>query len=265
MMGAEARPDQILIKAEPGTLIWTEPLPVGGRAVVKMYRRRPLLDPVRRWFTPFRVEREHDLLAHLYRNGVPCPEPLWWSHGTSHGHGRHELLATREIPGTAPLAEQLRATAATTAWDLTPLFQIARRMHEAGVSHGAYYPTNFLVSMPMLDPPDLYLIDLAHGCRFSRSIVGTPPAEFDILDMLRAIERRYPLSNCERWIAGYGLDAAGIERLMRRLEHHRIEKPWRHLHRAETDTRAAWDRLTRPGASRASAAKPQIPRHTQPR
>ena len=265
MTGVEARPDQILIKAEPGTLIWTEPLPDGGRAVVKMYRRRPLLDPVRRWFSPCRVEREHDLLAHLHRNGVPCPEPLWWSRGISHGHGRHELLATREIPGTAPLAEQLRATAATTAWDLTPLFQIARRMHEAGVSHGAYYPTNFLVSMPMRDPPVLHLIDLAHGCRFSRSIVGAPPAEFDVLDMLRAIERRYPLTNCERWLAGYGLDTAGIDRLMRRFERHRIEKPWRHLHRAETDTRAAWDRLTRPAASRASAAAPQIPRHTRPR
>jgi hypothetical protein len=265
MTSAEARPDQILIKAEPGTLIWSEPLSEGGRAVVKMYRRRPLFDPVRHLVTPYRVEREHDLLAHLHRNAIPCAEPLWWSHGRNHGHGRYEILATREIAGTAPLAQLLRASAGTTVWDLAPLFQLARRMHEAGVSHGAYYPTNILAASPLQNPPALHLIDLAHGCRFSNSIVGTRPAEFDILDMIRAIERRHPITNCEQWIAGYGLDAPGIERLMRRLERHRIEKPWRHLHRTETDTRAAWDRLTRPAASRASAAKPQIQRHTQPR
>ncbi|MEX0898978.1 MAG: hypothetical protein WD944_10755 [Steroidobacteraceae bacterium] len=107
--------------------------------------------------------------------------------------------------------------------------------------------------MPPRRQPVFHAIDMAHACRFPHSIVGTRPAEFDLLDMLRVIERRHPLKNCDRWIAGYGLDAAGVERLLGRLEHHRIKRPWRHLHRAETDTRAAWDRLSRPAASRASA------------
>lgn len=253
MMGAGALPGQTLIKAEPGTLIWTEPLPDGGRSVVKMYRRRPFYDPVRRLVNPYRAEREYELLVYLRRNAIPCPEPLRWSHGINHDHGRHELLATRQIAGTTPLVQLLRASAGRPDWDLAPLFQLARRVHEAGVSHGAFYPTNVLVSMPRPGPPVFHLIDLAHGCRFSRSIVGSRPAEFDILDMLRAIERHYPLKDCNRWVAGYGLDGTGIGHLLRRLEHHRIERPWRHLHRAETDTRAAMNRLTRPAASRAPA------------
>ncbi len=142
--------DQKLIKAEPGTLIWTEPLPEGGRAFVKMYRRRPLLDPVRRWFTPFRVEREYDLLTHLYRNGVPCPEPLSWSHGTSRpAMGGTRLLVTREIPGTAPLTE---SAARHGRDDRLGSHAALRRSRGActkrGVSHGAFYADEF----PGFDP-----------------------------------------------------------------------------------------------------------------
>jgi len=88
MIAAELGPDQKLIKAEPKTLIWSEPLAVGGRAVVKMYRHRPFFEPARRWVMPCRAEREFKLLSHLHQNGVPCAEPLWWSHGRNAEHGR---------------------------------------------------------------------------------------------------------------------------------------------------------------------------------
>ena len=228
--------DQTLLKAEDKTLIWTEPLPDGGRAVVKMYRRRGLLDPVRRWFVPYRVEREYRLLAQLFEAGVPCAEPLRWSHGSNRRHGRHELLVTREIPSTAPLRDILRVNPAS-APDLAPLFAIARRMHDAGVAHGAFYAPNILVTVPAGNPASFHVIDLAHGCRFSRSITGTPPADYDVLDMLRSIERVMPIDERERWLAAYGLTATGTARLLRMLERHRLERPWRHIRRAETDAR----------------------------
>lgn len=254
--------EETLIKAEPRTLIWAESLPSGGRAVVKLYRLRGSLDPLRRLFVPYRVEREYRLLAKLFDGGVPCAKPLGWSHGNNSRHGRHELLTTREIPRTTPL--NLRLRGARPIRDLTPLFRLARQMHDCGVSHGAFYPANILVSSDAEGGMELRIIDLAHGCSFSRGIVGTRPADFDLLDMLRAIERVAPIDGCARWLEGYGAGTEHVRKLMSMLETHRIERPWRHLQRAETDTRAAWDRLSRPAATRASEAGPRIPRHTRP-
>ena len=176
--------DETLIKAEPRTLIWSEPLAGGGRVVVKMYRRRSLLDPLQRLVVPYRAEREYRLLAWMRRCGIPCPEPIRWSHGDDRRHGRHDILVTHEIPFSAPLSDLLRR-AHRLVPDLAPLFQIARRMHDAGVAHGAFYPTNILVSMPPGKSPAYHVIDLAHGCLFRNGIAGTRPAVFDVLDMLR--------------------------------------------------------------------------------
>lgn len=241
--------DERLIKAEQCTLIWSAPLPGGGREVVKMYRRRPLADPLRRWFVPYRVQREFDLLAHLASHGVACPEPLWWSHGRSRTHGRYELLATREIADAMPLADLLRQRDAEP--DLAPLFAMARRMHECGISHGAFYPANILVTSAARTALSFHVIDLAHGSHFSRSIVGSRPARFDVFDMLRGIERKRPLGDCTAWLAAYGLGLAEVQRLLTRFPNHRLERPWRHIRRAETDARAAWQRLARRSVSAA--------------
>ena len=243
-----------LIKAEQCTLIWSGPLADGGREVVKLYRRRPWADPVRRWFVPYRVEREYQLLAHLCSYAVPCPEPLWWRQGRNQAHGRHELLATREIPATLPLVDLLRARGLSPVVDLEPLFRLARRMHECGVSHGAFYPTNILASVPATGSPRFFVIDMAHGCRFPGSIVGTRPAQFDLLDMLCGIARRQPLDKCARWLAGYGLDGGAVKRLLLKLPDHRLERPWRHIRRAETDSRAVWRRITESARQAASRA-----------
>lgn len=246
--------DERLIKAEARTLIWSEPLPDGGRAVVKLYRRRGVLEPLRRVFVPHRVEREFELLMKLHAGHVPCSEPLRWGRGWSARHGRHEALATREIPGATPLKVVLRRARAG-GFDLAPLFSLARRMHDCGVSHGAFYPANVLVSTPHSGSPVFHLVDLAHACEFARSIVGTRPADFDLLDMLRAIERDAPIDDRARWLEGYGTGAAHVSKLLGMLDSHRIERPWRHLHRAETDVRAAWDRLvsTRSSSPRAAS------------
>jgi tRNA A-37 threonylcarbamoyl transferase component Bud32 len=236
---------QQLVKAEPRTLVWVEPLPEGGRAYFKMYRRRGFLDPVRHLFAPYRVEREFRLLERLHANRVPCPQPLSWSHRHDRRHGWHEILVTREIPGAEALRDRLRADP-DAAPDLTPLFALARRMHDCGIAHGAFYAANVLVSALPGGSPDFYVLDFAHGCRFARSIVGTRPANYDLLDMLRSIERVMPIDGRGRWLTGYGMDVAENLRILGLLERHRLERPWRHLRRAETDTREFFDRLLRP-------------------
>jgi tRNA A-37 threonylcarbamoyl transferase component Bud32 len=237
---AGAGPDHRLIKAESGTIVWSEPLVGGGRAVVKLYRHRPLHDPLRRWFVAYRVEREYRLLEILHRQGVACPEPLRWSHGRDRMHGRHELLATREIEGAVPLAELLARAAPP---DLAPLFAVARRMHECGVAHGAFYPRNVLVTQASGRAAAFHVIDFAHGRKFRRSIVGSRPADYDLLDMLRTVARRAPVTDAAAWLAGYGLAGAPASALLDRLATHRIERPWRHFRRMATDACVIRDRL----------------------
>lgn len=238
---------QTLVKVEDRTLIWSEPLPDGTRAFFKMYRRRGFLDPVRHWFVPYRVEREFRLLERLHASGIPCTEPIRWSHGRNRRHGWHEILVTREIPSAAPLKDVLRADPAG-APDLAPLFALARHMHAAGVAHGAFYAANVMISVPAGEPPRFHLIDFAHGCRFAKDIAGTAPADYDVLDMLRSVERVMPIDDCERWVAGYGLGSEGTARLLAKLPGHRLERPWRHMRRAETDAREFLGRVFGPRA-----------------
>ncbi|HXV40496.1 MAG TPA: lipopolysaccharide kinase InaA family protein [Steroidobacteraceae bacterium] len=241
---------QHLYKAETGTLIWSEPWPEGGNAVVKLYRRRAFLDPLRRSLVAYRVQREYRLLRRLREHGVACPEPLAWSHGRSRGHGRFERLDTREIEGAVPLADLFGAPGCP---DLSPLFALARRMHAAGVAHGALYARNVLVTRPPGAGAQYHLIDLAHGRAFARDIAGSPPADYDLLDLLSSLRRLAPLDAPGEWLAAYGLAPAAARPLLQRLAHHRNERPWRHFRRIATDARAMLDAL-RPAASRTSAA-----------
>ncbi len=239
--------DQVLVKAEPRTLIWSEPLPTGGRKMVKMYRRRHPLDPMRRWFAHYRAEREFSLLSHLHARGVDCPEPLRWSHGADPRHGRHDILETREIPSVMPLRDMLRQNRVRPL-ELAQLFEIARRMHECGVAHGAFYATNVLVSVKETAPLRFYLVDFAHGRRFRRSIVGSPPADYDLLDMMRSIQRATVNDGHERWLAAYGLATEDARRLLMRLPYHRLDRPWRHWRRMETDARSLFGLPGRAGS-----------------
>jgi tRNA A-37 threonylcarbamoyl transferase component Bud32 len=231
-----------LVKEEPGTLIWSEPLASGGRAVVKMYRRRPPHEPLRRLFVPYRVEREYRILESLSRQGVACPEPLSWSHGRDRANGRHERLATREIADAVPL-DQLLGREGRAPPDLAPLFALGRRMHECGVAHGAFYPRNVLVTAADGPQPTFHLIDFAHGRAFRGNIVGTRPARYDLLDMLQTIASLAPPDGAPRWLAAYGLGAGEAAALLARLPRHRIERPWRHFRRMAVDAIALRDAL----------------------
>lgn len=234
--GFSAAPGQSLIKDEFHTLIWSEPLPGGGRAVIKMYRRQPFYDPARRWFIGHRGAREFRALSHLTRHGVACPEPLWWSHGRDTRHGRYDLLATREIEGTVPLDRLLREGG--TIPELAPLFRLARCMHDCGVVHGALVPRNILVSLQAGDAPAFYVIDMVRAHIMPGGLAGRRVASFDLLDLLYAVGAQSQGARCVEWLAGYGLGDVDVRRLMRKLERHRPGRPWRHLRRAERDVRA---------------------------
>ena len=239
-----AGPGQNLIKAEYGTLVWSEPLEDGGRAIVKLYRRRPFYDPLRRWFLPYRAEREFKALTHLVRHGIPCSEPLSWSHGRRDPHGLYELLVTREVAGATSLDKLLKRPGAVT--DLASLLRLVRHMHDSGLSHGGLAPRNILVSFPAAGAPAFHIIDMSYSCIFPRGIAGTRMATFDLLDLIYRIGSHFPAERCRAWLADYGLDESAVQKLMRGLEHYRPRGHWAHLRRGETDLRSALARLISP-------------------
>ena len=256
---AGAGPGQVLIKAEYRTLVWSQALEDGGRAIVKLYRRRPFYDPLRRCFVEYRAEREFKVLSHLARNGVPCSEPLSWSHGRDAAHGLHEILVTREIAGSTSLDRLLREP--RMAIDLAPLLQLVRRMHDSGVSHGGLAPRNILVTYPAHGRPVFHLIDMAYGHVFPRGIAGTRMAIFDLLDLMFQLRRHFPPQHCSLWVAAYGLDDPAVQELMARVVRYRPRRPWSHLRRGETDLRAVMARLRavrnpRDGDNRVSGPPP---------
>jgi len=251
-------PGEHLIKAEFHTLVWSEAWPGGGRAIMKMYRRRPFYDPVRRWFLPYRAEREFRVLAHLVRHGVPCSEPLSWSHGRRDPHGLYELLVTREVEGATALDKLLQRPGAVS--DFTQLLKLLRRMHDCGVSHGGFVPRNILVSFPSPGVPAFHVIDMSYSCIFPQGIAGTRMATFDLLDLMYRIRRHFPQADCDNWLAAYGLDESAIRRLDAGLGRYRPRRPWSHLRRSETDLRAAIARLRAPRNRGDGGNRPAGPR-----
>jgi hypothetical protein len=252
-MPSGAGPGEILIKAEYRTLVWSESLPGGGRAIMKMYRRRPFYDPLRRWLIPYRAEREFKVLTHLVQHGIPCSEPLSWSHGRRDPHGRHELLVTREMEGATALDKLLQRPAAVT--DLAPLLRLIRRMHDCGVSHGGLAPRNILVTFPSPGMPSFHIIDMSYSCIFPQGIAGTRMATFDLLDLMYRLRRHFPPERCNAGLVAYGLDESAVQKLNAALERYRPKRPWSHLRRGETDLRAAIARLRGP-RNRGDAGSP---------
>ena len=250
-------PGQTLIKAEFGTLVWSEPLSDGARAIMKLYRRRPFYDPLRRCFVQYRAEREFKVLSHLVRHGIPCSEPLSWSHGRRDPHGLYELLVTREVAGATALDKLLQRPGAVT--DLSPLLRLVRRMHDAGVSHGGMAPRNILVSFTEARAPAFHVIDMAYSRIFPRGIAGTRMATFDLLDLMYRIGPHFPAERCRAWLADYGLDEPAVQRLMNGLGRYRPRRPWSHLRRGETDLHAAIARLRAPRSPRHGGSRPAGP------
>lgn len=234
-------PGQTLMKEETHTLIWSEPLPAGGRQVVKMYRRQPFYEPARRWLLPYRAEREYRVLSRLILHGIACSEPLWWRRVHDARYGCCDLLATREIEGALPLELLLRRE--KMAPDMAPLFRLVRRMHDSGVLHGALMPRNVLLSRPVDGQPAFHLIDLARSRQFPAGIAATRIASFDLKSLLHAVGREVPLTHAAGWLAAYGLAESGAQAILAGLARHRPGRPWRHLRRMEVDVRLAAARI----------------------
>jgi tRNA A-37 threonylcarbamoyl transferase component Bud32 len=205
-----------IIKAEAKCLIWTERLEDGSSAVMKMYYRRGLANFIRGIILNFRAKREFRILKHLAGCGVPCTIPLFWTFGYCKAYGFYEILHTRQIPNTLSLKTFLSSEALTVKnIDLGPLFQLVYDMHRCGVYHGALSTKNILIDTTGNAQAKFYSIDFARGWLFPGSIIGKQIAWFDLLKLVRDIERDKGIGYCQPYLAQCGLEKEAIERFYR--------------------------------------------------
>lgn len=130
-----------------------------------------------------KAEREFNLLSHLVRHGIPCSEPLSWSHGKRDPHGRIELLVTLEVAGATALDKLLQRPGTVT--DLGPLLRSLAahaRCGRVARRHGA--------------TPGFPIIDMSYSHVFPQGIAGTRMATFDLQDLMFRIKHYFPAQRC---------------------------------------------------------------------
>jgi len=203
--------DARVLKREPGTVIWTEEDPAGGRKVVKMYRRRGRMTEFREEVLGFRAEREHGRLRHLLASGVPCTEPLKWTHGFHPTHGWYEALVTREIVGAVSLDARLRDGPSV---DLAALLGVVRRMHECGFLCMTLYARNVLVRRDADGKDRFWISDVPRSRVFPCDIANSRMALVDLRDLSVDLAAAGIPGSAIPWEA-YGLDARSMRRLRR--------------------------------------------------
>lgn len=230
-----------LIVVEHGTFIWSEPMESGGRAVVKMYRNRSWIEPLRRGhILRYRVQREYAALSHLVARDIPCSVPLYWSFGHRPGQGHYEILATREIADAAPLLSKFTPPEGEgTDLDLSELFKHVRCMHENEVFHGALLLSNLLVTFGQDSQPSYHIIDMARTNLFPQSIVGTRMAWYDLLDLTEHIQGYRSDEYCMPLLLTYGLDEESAARLIAQARKYRPSRETRNVLRGEFGFRCA--------------------------
>jgi tRNA A-37 threonylcarbamoyl transferase component Bud32 len=233
-----------LIKAEPGTLIWSARLPDRTRAVVKMYRLRNRLQAWHVRARVFRARREYEALLRLSQQNVPCTEPLFWAYGETEVHGRFELLATREIEGAVPLRAWIEgASESARSAVLLSLFRHVRAMHAKGVRHGGLSFKNVLV-VPAGAEAAVFLIDFSRSVLFPFDVAGTRMAWFDLADLTTKVVRRLDAAACAPLLASYGLPQEEAQRMTRFAERHKSTRGLRRRLRLEFRIRAGWIALS---------------------
>jgi hypothetical protein len=236
----------VVLKEEPGTIIWREKLADGTEAVIKLYRRG-LPGWWRGHLGSFRVANEFEALQKLESLGERCARPLFWGHGNFGSHGRGELLATGWMPDCRPLDGVLAEDPeARRTLDLAPLWATAGRLHDAGIYHGSFLARNILVG-GAIDAPAFILLDLPRCHRFPYGIRGTRMARYDLLFMAHTLRRSLATLDLPRWLAAYGMSCDQQARFAADLRRFRNSGRLRRLIGAEFNLRA-WFAKARYGA-----------------
>lgn len=234
----ELRPDAgVILKQEPGTLIWRETLADGSEAAFKLYRRG-LPAWLRSRLSSFRSWHEFQALCQLESLGVRCASPLFWGHGHFGRHGWCEMLATEWLAGCRPLDEVLaEESGAGARLNLKRLWTIVGRLHEAGFMHGTLLARNILVRGESA-APEVFLLDLPRAHRFPYPIRGTRMARYDLLFLIHTLLRSRPATEVPQWLTVYGMTAEQQAEFSAQMRRFRNSPRLRRMAGAEFNVRA---------------------------
>jgi len=211
-----------IVKAEAKCIICSDLTDDGFTAVMKIYCQRGFLNFIREKIWGFRAEREYRILSHLAHCGVSCSLPINWTYGYCKEYGFYEILTTRQIPDAIPLRQFLSSTSANSKnIDWEPLFRMVNRMHSCGVYHGALSTKNILIDFKGNARPNYFILDLACGWLFPRSILGKKIAGFDLLKLVRNMEGKLGTGFCKSYLSQYGLGQKAIAKFYREIGRYR--------------------------------------------
>ena len=211
-----------IVKAEAKCLIFSDRSDDSIPAVRKIYRHRGPANFIREKILWFRAEREYRILVHLTACGISCSRPLNWTYGYCREFGFYEILSTRQIPAAVCLREFLSCSSnLKDTIDLGPLFHTVLRMHNCGVYHGALSTKNILVVFRIDGVPEYYLVDLASGWLFARSIRTKRIARYDLFKLVKNLEAALGTGFCRPYLAQYGLSSKTIDNFYRDLAPYR--------------------------------------------
>lgn len=229
-----------LFKSEHNTLVWRQPLSESDTvAVFKLYRHINIFKLMRsKLGTGRRVIREFAALHRMMAAGVPCSEPLGIFCGRTAELGICEALVTRLVEGSVTLEEMAAEGRGFAHIDLAPLFTHLRRMHEAGVYHGALSPRNIMVTEDTDNPPEFHLIDMERSILFPCDITDMRMARRDLLSLCMYISRYEGTTRVRSLIAAYGLPESEHDAFMRDLGRFRSSSRERDLSSLEFMIRA---------------------------
>ena len=243
----------VILKQEPGTLIWHERLADGTEAVLKLYRRG-FVAWCRCRLSAFRTWNEFRALRQLESLGERCTPPLFWGHGRFGRYGWGELLATRWLPDSHPLEDVLIADPeAGRKLDLAQLWSTVGRLHDAGLHHGTLLARNILIRGDA-DASEFFLLDLPRFHRFAYGIRGTRMARYDLMFLANTLLRTLPPDNLQSWLAAYGMNADEQAEFRASLARFRNSSRLRRAVGMEFNLRALLARL-RHGHSPSSSAR----------
>jgi tRNA A-37 threonylcarbamoyl transferase component Bud32 len=208
-----------IFKSERNTLVWRQRLSEHDTAAVfKLYRHINVFKLLRSKLGPGRrVIREFAALARMTAAGVPCSEPLGIVCGRTRESGICEALVTRLVEGSVTLEEMAAGGRGFAHIDLAPLFRHLRRMHKAGVYHGALSPRNIMVTQDVDNPPAFHLIDMERSILFPCDITDMRMARRDLISLCMYISRYEGTPRVSSLIAAYGIPESERDNFMRDL------------------------------------------------
>jgi hypothetical protein len=219
-----------LIKEERRTLVWLDQMGTVVPAVIKMYRRHGFVSELRKRIFTYRVKREFEALKHLCSAGIPVSDPLFWGVGRSPDHGRFEILGTKYIPDSVNLQELITQAPGPdySIPDFEPLAQLVRRMHAAGVWHGALYARNVQCRKEE-NGWSFHLIDFPRAFLFRHDLGPTHMAHYELLTLFNFLSQAGHQSPWDELGRLYGLDEPALKALILRINRFKWTKTGHYL------------------------------------